>query len=140
MTEALLLKLVYWAGIGHFVLCLASLAVPKALQWRENLKKLQPLLRQMFWTYAGYILAINGWFGIISVWGTRELLAHTILAKSLTLLIALYWLTRIGIQFLYFDRSQAPKGLLYTLGEIALVSMFINFTVIYFLAFLHNLA
>lgn len=138
MTEPLLTNLIFWAGIGHFILCFASLAVPRALRWREHLKPLQPLLRQMFWTYAGYILVINGWFGIISVGGANELLAHTFLAKSITLLIALYWLARIGIQFLYFDRSQAPKGFLYTLGEIALISLFAGFTGIYFLAFLHN--
>lgn len=94
----------------------------------------------MFWTYAGYILVINFCFGIVSVWGGNELVEHSFLAKSITLFIALYWLTRIGIQFLYFDRSQAPKGFIYTLGEIGLVSMFASFTVIYFLAFLHTLA
>ncbi|MCD9017110.1 hypothetical protein [Parachryseolinea silvisoli] len=140
MTESLLVKLIFWAGIGHFILCLSSLFVPKALQWREHLKNLQPLLRQMFWTYAGYILVINFCFGIVSVGGGNELVGHSFLAKSMTLFIALYWLTRIGIQFLYFDRSQAPKGFIYTLGEIGLVSMFASFTVIYFLAFLHTLA
>lgn len=139
MTETLLIKLVFWAGIGHFILCVASLSVPKALQWREQLKPLQPLLRQMFWTYAGYILVINCWFGVISVWGTDELLSHTMLAKSLTLFIALYWFARIGIQFLYFDRTQVPKGRVYTLGEIALVSMLSGFAVIYLLAFIHNI-
>lgn len=140
MAETFLLKLIFGAGIGHFVLCIGSLYVPVALQWRERLKDLHPILRQMFWTYAGYILVINFCFGIVSVWGAHELLNHSFLAKSVTLFITVYWLARVFIQFLCLDRSQAPKGLIYTLGEIGLVSLFVSFSIIYLLAFLHNIA
>lgn len=126
------------SGIAHFVLCLGSLAVPKALQWKDHLSRLKPLLRQMFWTYAGYILVINFGFGVISIFGAGELLNHSFLAKSLTFFIGFYWLGRIVIQFFYFDRSDAPKGFIYTLGEIALVTLFFGFTIVYFAAFLFN--
>jgi hypothetical protein len=92
----------------------------------------------MFWTYAAYILVINLSFGIISVFGSQELLDHSFLAKSVTLFIALYWLTRIVIQFFYFDKTDTPKGILYTIGEIALISLFVIFTVTFSLAFLFN--
>lgn len=138
MNEPLIQKLIFWSGIGHFALCTGSLFIPKVLQWQTHLKTLQPLLRQMFWTYAAYILVINCCFGIISVFGSYELLDHSFLAKAITLFIGVYWLSRIGIQFFYFDRSQAPKGLLYTLGEIALIGLFIVFALTYLLAFFFN--
>ena len=64
MSEALIQKLIFWSGIGHFALCIGSLFIPKAMEWQKHLKNLQLLLRQMFWTYAGYILCINIFFVI----------------------------------------------------------------------------
>ena len=138
MNADFLRLLILLAGIGHVILCLGSLLVPKALQWKQHLSTLQPLLRQMFWTYAAYILVINFCFGVVSLAGTDELLNGSFLAKSLTLFISIYWLTRIGIQFFYFDRTNAPKGVIYTLGEILLILLFVFFTAVYLLAFLYN--
>src|SRR5687767_3207951 len=116
-TEALLENSLIVSGIGHVVLCAGSLLVPRALRWKTNLQNLKPLLRQMFWTYAGYILVTNFAFGIVSIFGSAELVNRSFLATAITLFIALYWLARIVIQFIYFDRSEAPKGTMYTLGE-----------------------
>lgn len=138
MNQSTLQLAVLVCGILHISLSIGSTAIPKALHWSRELQNVQPLIKQMFWTYAAYILAINICFGLVSIWGTNELLNHSFLAKCLTLFISLYWLTRIGIQFLYFDTSQAPKGLIFTLGEIALVALFILFTAVYFIAFLYN--
>jgi hypothetical protein len=131
--------LVFIAGIAHFALSAGSLLVPKALSWGMELRSLRPLYRQMFWTYAGYILVTNICFGIVSVAGAQELLDHSFLAKSITLFIAMYWFARLVIQFFYFDRSDAPKGLQYTIGEAALVGMFFMFTLAYSIAFAHNM-
>ncbi|MDB5257420.1 MAG: hypothetical protein JWM14_2115 [Chitinophagaceae bacterium] len=125
-------------GIGHIVLSVVSTIIPKALNWKKELGPLQPLLRQMFWTYAAYILILNFCFGIVSIFGKNELLNHSFLAKSITLFISLYWLARVFIQFFYFDTTQAPKGLFYTIGEIALIILFIIFTIVYAAAFLYN--
>jgi hypothetical protein len=46
-TLRLLLTL---CGAGHVVLGVASLAMPRALNWKLHLKTLPLLLRQMFWT------------------------------------------------------------------------------------------
>jgi hypothetical protein len=139
MNAALMERMLILCGVSHFALCLGSLYIPKALNWKTHLASLHPLLKQMFWTYAGYILVINLCFGIISVWGSDELLNNSFLAKAITLLIGTYWLTRILIQFFYFDRSQAPKGFVFLLGEIALVGLFILFTAVYLAAFLINI-
>jgi hypothetical protein len=96
------------------------------------------LLRQIFWTYAGYILVTNLSFGIISILGSVELIDGSFLAKSVTLFISAYWMTRIAIQFFYFDKTNAPKGLIYTLGEILLVATFVVFASVYLIAYLIN--
>jgi len=132
--------LIALCGLLHLSVSIASLAIPTLLQWRPQLRVLNPLLRQIFWTYAAYILFINAWFGIMSLIATDELLNKSILAKSITLFIAAYWLARLAIQFLYFDRSNAPAGLLYVIGEAALVGLFLLFTVVYSVAFFYNIS
>ena len=131
--------IIFWCGIGHIALCLGSLYIPKALKWQTHLTTLPPLLKQMFWAYAGYILVINLCFGFISLFGSHELLNRSFLAEAITLFIGIYWLTRVAIQFFYFDRSQAPQGLIFSLAEVVLVGLFIAFTLAYLAAFLINI-
>lgn len=118
-------------GVGHICLALGSLAIPKMLNWRQTLKAVPKLIEQIFWTYAGYILSINVFFGIISILFPDELLSGSGLGNSLLTLITLYWLSRLVIQFVYFDRTSVPATGLYKFGEFALVALFVMFTVIY---------
>lgn len=136
--HALIEGLIFWSGVAHFGICVASLWVPEALRWKEGLRNLSPLLRQMFWTYAGYILVINFCFGVVCVAGTSELINGSFLAKSITLFIGIYWLSRTGIQFFYFDRSEAPIGRIYVIGEMFLVSAFVAFSFVFLFAFVIN--
>jgi hypothetical protein len=140
MDSSLLKTLIFWGGIGHIALSMGSVVIPKVLNWNRELAKLPLLLKQMFWTYAAYILVINFCFGLVSLLGTDELLNHSFLAQSITLFISVYWLARIIIQFVYFDKTDAPKGFIFTLSEIGLVGLFIGFTAVYLIAFLFNKA
>ncbi len=128
MVPILLLKL---AGIFQIALCFGSLLIPKMLNWKGELKNVSKIIAQIFWTYAGYILVINFSFGLISYFGAVELLAGNFLSKSICLFIFFYWLTRIGIQFFYFDTKSAPQGFIYKAGEVTLVALFIFLTVVY---------
>lgn len=129
--ENWLLFLLKLAGFLQIAVCIGSLLIPKLLNWKGELVSVSNIIRQIFWTYAGYILVINFFFGIISIMGADYFLEKTFFAKSLSLFIFLYWLTRILIQFFYFDTKSAPQGLIYKLGEIALVTLFIFFTFVY---------
>ena len=63
MNGDILTSLVFISGILHIVLGLGSSVIPEVLQWNKELANEQPLIRQMFWTYAAYILVINlYWF------------------------------------------------------------------------------
>jgi hypothetical protein len=127
-TTLLLIKI---AGYLQICLCIGSLLIPKLLNWKDELKNVSTIIKQIFWTYAGYILVINLFFGIVSIFGASDFLEKDFFAKSMSLFIFLYWLTRIVIQFFYFDTKSAPQGLIYKLGEIALVSLFVFFTAVY---------
>src|SRR5688572_22528543 len=123
-----LLKL---AGVLQIALSFGSLVIPKLLNWKGELNKVSKIIAQMFWTYAGYILVINLSFGLVTFFGADELLEKTFLSKSISIFIFLYWLARVLIQFFYFDTSSAPKGTIYKVGEVGLVSLFLFQTLVY---------
>ncbi|HUS01862.1 MAG TPA: hypothetical protein VMY77_09055 [Chitinophagaceae bacterium] len=127
------------AGIGQIALVLGSLAIPKILKWKDELNKVQPLIRQIFWTYAGYILITNLYFGLVSVLATKELIDGSVLACAITGFITLYWFSRVAIQFFYFDRSSFPPGRILLIGEILLVTLFVFLTLVYGWSFYLNL-
>jgi hypothetical protein len=138
MKFPVLTLLIICCGAGHIILCLASLMIPKVLKWNKALECLPKLLRQLFWTYAGYILSINFCIGILSIIAAGDLLDKSFLARSITFFIGIYWLARVGIQFFYFDKAAAPKGFVFTLGEAALTVLFLLFSLTYLAAFLYN--
>lgn len=130
--------LVFLAGIGQIVLALASLAIPRVLQWRAETARLRPLTRQVFWTYAGYIWATNLAFGLISALAPHWLLDSSPLALVVSGFIALYWGARLLIQFVYFDRSDVPPGPLPKIAEAGLVALFAFLTFVYISAAILN--
>jgi hypothetical protein len=128
ISPVVVLKLAGWLQI---LLSVASLAIPRLLNWKKELMPVTPIIRQMFWTYAGYILVINFSFGLVSVFGAAELIAGTFLAKCISVFIFLYWLARIFIQFFYFDTRSAPQGWIYKDGEVGLNCLFVFLTLVY---------
>ncbi len=119
------------AGVAQLLLVVASLAIPRLLNWKTDLAKLRPLTRQVFWTYAAYIWATNLSFGLISTLAPQLLLDRSPLAGLVCGFIAVYWAARVAIQFGYFDRSDAPKGMFFVLAEAALVALFLGLTITY---------
>ena len=130
---------VLFAGIGQLAIVLGSPFIPYVLGWREEVAGLRPLTRQVFWTYAGYILGTNLWFGLISTFGCGWLVDGSPLATAVTAFIAFYWGVRVVVQFVWFDRSDAPSGLLFRAAETVLVVLFFFFTVTYGCAAVLNL-
>ena len=127
----MLKSLLMLAGAGQLVLAAGSLAIPRVLRWSDDLSRVRPLTRQIFWTYAGYIWATNVSFGLLSLLAPATLCDGSALAAAVSGFIAVYWLARIVIQFAYFDRSGAPPGIQFRLAEVALVGLFVALTSVY---------
>jgi hypothetical protein len=122
--------LVLIAGLVQLAVAGASLAIPRMLGWKEQTAKLDELTRQVFWTYAGYILGTNVFFGVVSTVAPHWLTDSSGLARTLCGFIATYWGVRVVIQFTAY-RGVRPQGVVYRLAEVALLLAFIYCTVIY---------
>ena len=127
------------AGLGQLGLAAASTAIPFVLRWRAETAALRPLLRQLFWVYAGYILGFHVAFGLLSLLGPAWLLDGSGLAAAVSGFIATYWSARLVLQFTYLDRSDAPQGPWFRAAEAALVSLFVFLSLTYTWALATNL-
>ena len=127
------------AGTGQLVLFLACPAIPVILKWREDTDKLRSLTRQIFWTYSIYIWLTILSIGLLSVLGAEALLDGGSLARAVSLYMALFWVGRVVLQFVFLNKQDVPSGLLPRLADVALSSLFVYLAVTYSLAFSCNL-
>ncbi|SRR5579871_3151245 len=119
------------AGLGQIGLAFASLAVPRVLHWARDTKRMRPIVRQLFHTYAAYIWATNLLMGLLSCLHPEWLLDGAPLARAVAGYITLYWGARLLIQFFYYDRSIRPKGGQWIFAERSLVGLFTYLTAVY---------
>jgi hypothetical protein len=87
----------------HFVILIASGLTPRLLDWRTNLATLHPFLRRLFWVYGCFIVLVIVSFGTLTLLRADELSSSAPLARSVCAIIALFWLTRLFVQFFVFD-------------------------------------
>ena len=119
------------AGIAQLGIAASSVLIPRLLGWREETARLKPLTRQVFWTYASYILGFHVAFGLLSLLAPAALLDGSMLARTVCAFIAVYWLVRLTLQFTAFDRSVADGRLLFRFAEVAYVSAFAYLVLVY---------
>ncbi|RZM18461.1 MAG: hypothetical protein EOO88_40660 [Pedobacter sp.] len=137
-TLSLIQTAIFFAGLAQIVLVGGSLLIPGILNWTNELAKVQILIKQMFWTYAAYILVINLCFGLLSVFALAELLNGSLMSMLVCGFIAMYWVSRVGVQFFYFDRSGFPTGVWHRIAETVLIILFVFLSIVYSMACYYN--
>jgi hypothetical protein len=132
-------NLIFLAGLAQLLLALFSIVIPFVLKWKEEMAKVNGLIRNIFYTYSVYIFGINVWFGIVSMLMPHELSNRSGLAAAVSIFIALYWLGRVLVQFSFGKAVGRPTGLISTIGEIALWLLFLLLTMVYTFTACYNL-
>jgi hypothetical protein len=121
---------IFFAGVGQLGVLVASALVPFRLNWREELRCLSRLHRQMYWVYGGYVVLSIIAFAAISILNASELASGTGLARGFCAYVAVFWGIRVALQFI-FDVKQHLTAWWIKIGYIVLTLMFVAFTIIY---------
>jgi hypothetical protein len=130
MSEQLLSRLIFTAGLLHFSILIASSLVPFRLNWREELKSLSRLHRQMYWTYGGYVVLSIIAFGCISVTSATELAHRSMLARAFCLYVCIFWALRLALQAI-FDVNEHLTTWWLRLGYRMLTILFACLALVY---------
>jgi hypothetical protein len=118
-------------GILHLSILIASALVPQVLEWRTQLRKLPPLLRQLVWVHGGFVVLTIVGLGMLSLLNAKELASGTILARSVCGFISLFWGARLVLQWFCFTPGEYLRRLPLQLGYHLLTVVFASLTAIY---------
>ena len=130
MTAELLAQLIFAAGIAQLGILIASSLVPFRLNWKEELKSLSRLHRQMYWTYGGYVVMSIVAFGLLCIANATELAAGGGLARGFCGYVAIFWGIRLGLQPV-FDVKEHLTARWLKAGYHSLTLLFASFTVLF---------
>jgi hypothetical protein len=131
--DTLLPRLIFLAGIGQLSVLVASALVPFRLNWREELRGLSRLHRQMYWVYGGYVVLSIVAFGVLSIVNAREIAAGSGLARGFCAYVAVFWSIRVALQAV-FDVKEHLTAWWLKAGYIMLTVLFTAFAIVYALA------
>ncbi|HIE98503.1 MAG: hypothetical protein ABGZ53_01515 [Fuerstiella sp.] len=119
------------SGIIHLGTLFGSAQVPRELKFREELPKLNPLLRHWVLVAGGYIIFNITSFGVISLVFRSELAEQTVIARVFCGYVSIFWLIRLVIQLFFFDAKPYLRNTLLKLGYHGLTMVFLWQTVVY---------
>lgn len=116
------------AGAIHAAIIAANLPLPGRLKVRENLAGVPRFLRQIFYVHWVYIVLVLGLFSALCFGFAPELAGKSTLGRFLSGFIAGFWLLRIVLQSLYYDREVRRENrvmdTLYLVALAVLVGIF----------------
>ena len=123
--------LIRFGGLFHLSLLIAGALAMRVLAWRTELRRLCDLSRHMIWTHATFIVMTIIAFGVISLFNAPELAAGDSLARWFCGFIAIFWGSRLVVQFFIFDAKPHLTRAYLTLGYHALTFVFAYLTAVY---------
>jgi hypothetical protein len=118
--------LIFVAGMLHFGILIASVLVPRVLDWKQSLENLDRLLRQVIWVHGAFIALVIASFGVLSMGLAADLADGSRTARAVCALIATFWACRLAVQCLVFDAQPHLRGhAILRLGYHALTVVFV---------------
>jgi hypothetical protein len=100
-----ILLFLWLAGFVQIAIASANLFIPKKLNYQENLRRVAPIIRQIFVVHSAYIVGVVLLFAAVTFGFATELASGRGLGRFLASAIALFWLCRTPVQLLYYDES-----------------------------------
>jgi hypothetical protein len=119
------------AGVLLIVLAAAHVTFPKRFNWSDELARLSLLNRQMFLVHVGYIVFVLLSMGILSLLFPATLLAPGLLAKLVLAWLCMFWLSRLVVQWFFYDRRLWVGNRLNTGVHILFTAMWCYLSLVY---------
>lgn len=120
---------IWAAGLVQLLMVAANFLLPRRLQYRKNLAKVSPIIRQIFIVHSVYIVFVLIIFSALCLFFARELAGASPLGTFLSGCMAIFWLPRVFIQRFYYDpevkKQNRPADFAFTLALSFLATTFV---------------
>jgi len=133
MNATTLTILLQIAGLLHLCLICAGASMPRAVNLRQHLAALPPLLRQLFFVYFSFIGLMLVGFGVLTFLFAPAMAAGEPVARGLCVLLTAFWSLRLFAVFV-FDVRPYLTNWIYRLGYYAINLIFLYLLAVYVLA------
>ncbi len=121
-------------GIILMILALVHAIFPKYFDWKNELKSLNLINRQLMWVHTFFIALVVFLMGLLCLTSANELI-NTNLGKKISLGLGIFWLVRLFIQFFGYS-SELWKGKMFeTIIHILFSLLWIYLSVIFLTAY-----
>lgn len=92
-------------GVVHLIILGANIMLPGILDFKSELNKVTPIVRQIFVVHHAYIMLILALFAALCLGFPEELAGASRLGTFLCGFMAIFWLLRLPIQFYFYDEE-----------------------------------
>lgn len=122
--------------IGTILIALALVHVifPRYFDWRNDLKLLSPINRQMMWVHTLFIALVVFLMGALCLSSSAELIV-TNLGHKLALGLFIFWFIRLIIQFFGYSSDLWRGKTLETMVHILFSILWLYFSVVFFIIY-----
>lgn len=124
------------AGVAQLGMVGVGFQVPRVFGWKEDLPRLRPSNRRLFWVYGIFIVLANIGFGVLTLVHSAEIAAGKGMAGGFALFAGLYWLARLVAQYAAFNTPDWPDV---PLAKHGLGAVVLAISLAYLLAFFRGL-
>lgn len=124
-------NLLRFAGVVQLGILVASALTPGVLDWPTQLAALPRLLRQLIWVHGAFIVLVIVGFGLLALTEAPLLADGSRLGRSVCGFISLFWLSRLGVQFLMFDATPYLDRLYLAIGYRGLTLSFAYLAIVF---------
>jgi len=128
MTAKLMQEMIWAAGAVHLAIIAANIPLPGRLRVRERLAGVPRFIRQIFYVHWIYIVIVLGLFAALCFGFAADLAGGSAIGRFLSGFMAGFWLLRIVLQLLYYDREVRHENRildsLYLVALAVLVAVF----------------
>ncbi len=98
-----LVPLLWIAGIVQLSAVVANVAIPAKIRSRENLARVSPIIRQIFWSHWFFIAFVLLFFSILCLLFAPLLAGGTPPGRFMSGALSVFWLLRTLVQLFWFD-------------------------------------
>ena len=124
MNAAWMTRAIWGAGAVQLCIIAANVPLPARLRVGERLAVVPLFVRQIFYVHWVYIVIVLGMFAALCFGFGREFAGATSIGRFLSGFMAAFWLSRIALQILYYDRENRVLDALYLVALFVLVIVF----------------